>query len=161
MRKLSILGILGLASVLSPGLDLMAYTFEAHPGLYTSYEYTDNYLGAVRDAKSDSIYYVGPSLELLCASPDVNIDLTGHYAKNFHQRFSEDDSPEIHLASHASYSTMPRQTIQMAYGYAQTWTREFLSEPFGEHTEHTRDPSMYNYALTQNTSMNAGYNIVD
>ncbi|MGO9147820.1 MAG: hypothetical protein ACLQDF_15795 [Desulfomonilia bacterium] len=158
MRKLSILGILGLASVLSPGLDLMAYTFEAHPGLYTSYEYTDNYLGSVRDAKSDSIYYVGPSLGLLCASPDTNIDFTGSYAKDFHQRFSEDDSPEINLASHASF-TMQRQTIQMAYGYVQTWTREFLTEPFGENKSNTGSIG-YTAALTQKTSMNAGCNIV-
>jgi hypothetical protein len=158
VKKLSILGILGMASVLSPGLDLMAYTFEAHPGLYTSYEYTDNYLGAVRDAKSDSIYYVGPSLELLCASPDANIDLTGHYTKSFHQRFSEYDYPEVDLASHASF-TMPGQTIQMAYGYAQTETREFLTEPLGEEKSNTGSIG-YTDALTQNTSMNAGCNIV-
>ena len=155
MKKLSILGILGMASVLSPGLDLMAYTFEAHPGLYTSYEYTDNYLGAVRDAKSDSIYYVGPSLGLTCTSPSVNLDFTGSYAKNFHERFSEDDSPEIHLTSHASYTT-PLQGAQLSYEFSRTLTREFLSEPFGE-VRHHNGTFLYNYELSQSTNMNAGY----
>ena len=50
MRKHSILGILGLASVLlRRDMILWPLPFEAHPGLYTSYEYTDNYQGAVQN----------------------------------------------------------------------------------------------------------------
>ncbi len=158
MRKRAILGILGLASILLSGLDLMAFTFEAHPGLYTSYEYTDNYLGSVRNHQSENTYYIGPSLRLACTSPSANFDLIGSYAKTIHKRFTQDDSPEIHLASHASF-TLPRQTIGMAYGYDQTWTREYLNEPFGKNKSNTGSIG-YTAQLTQSTSISAGGNIL-
>ena len=56
MRKHAIRGILCLAIILLPGFDLMAFTFEAHPGLYTSYEYSDNYQGVSQDKQSESTY---------------------------------------------------------------------------------------------------------
>ena len=158
MRKRSILGILGLAASLLSGHDLMAaVTYEAHPGLFTSYEYTDNYHGDIHGGKSDSIYYVGPSLELSCKAPSADIDFTGSYAKSFHQRFSEDDSPEIHLTSHASYTTT-LQATRLAYDFVRTLTRENLGEPFGEVKRNTGS-ILYSLSLTQRTSMTAGYDI--
>jgi hypothetical protein len=157
VRKHAIRGILCLAIILLPGFDLMAFTFEAHPGLYTSYEYTDNYQGAVQNGQSEGIYYVGPSLGLTCTSPSTNFDLTGRYTKSFHQRFPEDDSPDIHLITHASIAA-PRQETRFSYEFARTLTRESLNEPLGEVRRNTGGIG-YTVALTQNTSINAGGNI--
>jgi hypothetical protein len=157
VRKHAILGILGLVCVLFSGHDLLAFNFEAHPGLYTSYEYTDNYRGTVQNEQGDSIYYVGPSLGLTCTSPSTNFDLTGRYTKSFHHRFSEDDSPDIHLITHASIAA-PQQETRFSYEFARTLTRESLNEPFGEVRRNTGSIG-YTTALTQNTSINAGGNI--
>ena len=157
MRKHAIRGIFCLAIILLPGLDLLAFTFEAHPGIYTSYEYTDNYQGAVQNEQSESIYYVGPSLGLTCASPSTNFDLTGRYAKSFHQRFPEDDSPDIHLITHASFAA-PQQETRFSYEFARTLTRDSLNEPFGEVRRNIGSIG-YTATLTQSTSINAGGNI--
>jgi hypothetical protein len=158
VRKHAIRGILCLAIILLPGHDLMAFTFEAHPGIFTSYEYTDNYRGDVQNGQSESIYYVGPSLGLTCTSPTANFDLTGRYTKSFHQRFPEDDSPDIHLITHASFAA-PQQETRFSYEFARTLTRESLVEPFGEVRRNTGNIG-YTGALTQKTSINAGGNIL-
>jgi len=157
VRKHTILGILCLATIFLPGPDLMAFTFEAHPGLYTSYRYTDNYRGAVENEQRESIYYVGPSLGLTFTSPSTNFDLTGRYTKSFHQNFPEDDSPDVHLTTHASF-TAPRQETRVSYEFVRTLTRDSLDEPFGEVRRNIGDIG-YTAALTQNTSINAGGNI--
>jgi hypothetical protein len=158
VRKHAILGIFVLVCVLLSGYNLLAFTFEAHPGLYTSYEYTDNYQGVVQNEQSESIYYVGPSLGLTCTSPSTNFDLTGRYTKSFHQKFSENDSPEIHLITHASFAA-PRQQTRFSYEFARTLIRESLNEPFGEVRRNIGSIG-YTVALTQNTSISAGGNIL-
>jgi hypothetical protein len=158
VRKHAIRGILCLAIILLPGFDLMAFTFEAHPGLYTSYEYSDNYQGVAQDKLSESTYYVGPSLNLRCLSPSAVFDLTGRYTKSFHQRFPEDDSPDINLISNASF-TAPRQEARFSYGFERTLTRESLTDPFGEVYRHSGSIG-YTDRLSQNTSINAGVNIL-
>ncbi|HWR67415.1 MAG TPA: hypothetical protein VN416_00195, partial [Desulfomonilia bacterium] len=107
MRKTTFLGILVLTLAVVPGRSFAAFTFEVHPGIYNEYEYTDNYRGDVRDAQSESIYYVGPSLAFTGTSETVIIDLTGRYTKSFHNRFPEDDSPEVVLSTQISH-TIPR-----------------------------------------------------
>lgn len=156
MRKRTVLGILCLASVLLPGVHVSAFTFEAHPGLSASYEYTDNYQGGIHNALSESIYYIGPSLALTCTSPSTNFDLTGRYSKSFHQRFPEDDSPDINLTTNASY-TGPIQTARLSYEFARTLTRESLAEPFGEVIRNIASIA-YSAELTRTTRMNAGGN---
>jgi hypothetical protein len=136
----------------------MALTFEAHPGLYTSYEYSDNYQGVSENKLSESTYYVGPSLNLRCLSPSATFDLTGRYARSFHQRFSEDDSPEIHLLTSASF-TAPRQAAHFSYEFARTFSRESLTEPFGQ-VDRNIGSIGYTAELSQRTSMNAGGNIL-
>ncbi len=158
MRKHAILGIFCLVTVLVPGLDLMALTFEAHPGLYTSYEYSDNYQGVSEDKLSDSTYYVGPSLNIRGLSPSATFDLTGRYARSFHQRFTEDDSPEIHLLTSASF-TAPRQTARFSYEFARTFTRESLNDPFGQVNRNIASME-YTDELSQNTHFNAGGNLL-
>jgi hypothetical protein len=157
VRKHAIHGIICLAIILLPEHDLLAFTFEVHPGLYTAYEYTDNYRGAVQNGQSESIYYVGPSLGLTCTSPTANFDLTGRYTKSFHKRFTEDDSPDIHLITHASFAA-PQQETRFSYEFARTLTRESLDEPLGEVRRNTGGIG-YTATLTQNTSINAGGNI--
>ena len=64
----------------------------------------------------------------------------------------------IHLASHASYST-PLQGALLSYDFSSVQlTREYLSEPFGEASQRDNGSILYNYALSQTTNMNAGYN---
>jgi len=158
VRKHAIPGILCLAIILLPGFDLMAFTFEAHPGLYTSYEYSDNYQGVAQDKLSESTYYVGPSLNLRCLSPSATFDLTGRYAKSFHQRFPEDDSPDISLTSNALF-TAPRQETRFSYEFQRTMTRESLTEPFGEVYRHSGSIG-YTVEISHDTRMNAGGNIL-
>ncbi len=153
MRNCTLLGMLALAAVMVPGQSFCAFTWEVHPGVYAAYEYSDNYFGDVRNEQSENIYYVGPSLEVTGTSPSVNLGLTGSYAKSFHKRFPEEDSPEIHLISNAAY-TGGRQGFTLSYGFDRTLTRETLSEPYGELWRHT-GAATYTVALTPNTSMSA------
>ena len=136
----------------------MAFTFEAHPGLYTSYEYSDNYQGVAQDKLSESTYYVGPSLNLRCLSPSATFDLTGRYARSYHQRFSEDDSPEIHLLTSASF-TAPRQAAHFSYEFARTFSRESLTEPFGQ-VDRNIGSIGYTAQLSQSTTINTGGNVL-
>lgn len=157
MRKSAILGILVLALASAPGRLFAAFTFEAHPGLYSSYEYTDNYRGEVRDARSEGIYYVGPSLAITGVSPTVSLGFTGRYARSYHNRFPEDDSPEIALSSYATH-TIPRLVTSASYDFIRSLTRDSLSEPFGEHRTHTGSVGT-TWQMTPTTSLNAGYGI--
>jgi hypothetical protein len=158
VRKHAIPGILCLVIILLSGFDLLAFTFEAHPGLYTSYEYSDNYQGVSQDDQSESTYLVGPSLSLRCLSPSATFDLTGRYTKSFHQRFPEDDSPDISLISNASL-TAPLQEARLSYEFERTLTRESLTDPLGEVYRHIGSIE-YTAELSQNTRMNAGGNIL-
>ncbi len=157
MRNITFLCIIALAPILVPAAGYAAFTYEAHPGIYNSYEYTDNYYGGVRDARSEGTYLVGPSLGITAVSPTINLDFTGRYTKSFHRRFSEDDSPEVHLSSSASYS-VPRQVSRLTYTFTRTLTRENLSEPFGEARIHTGGISS-SWELTRRTSLQLGYDI--
>jgi hypothetical protein len=152
VRKHAILGIFGLVAILVPGHILMAFTFEVHPGLYTSYEYSDNYHGVSQGEQSESTYLIGPSLNLRCLSPSATFDLTGRYAKSFHQRFSEDDSPDISLITSASFKA-PRQVARFSYGFERTLTRESLTDPFGEVYRHSGSIG-YTAEISHDTRMN-------
>ena len=157
MRNSAILGILVLAVAVVPGRTYAAFTFELHPGLYNSYEYTDNYRGSIRDAESESIYYVGPSLTFTGVSPSVNFDFTGRYAKSYHNRFPEDDSPDIDASSHISHTT-PRLATTATYAFSRSLTRDSLSEPFGENRTHAGSIAT-TWQATQMTSFSAGYDL--
>lgn len=157
MRKCAILGILVLSVAAVPARTFAAITYDAQLGLYSSYEYTDNYRGTVSDERSEGTYLVGPSLYLTGVSPTVNLGLTGRYTRSFHNRFSEDDSPEIHITSSASYTTQ-RLMTQVSYGFVRSLTRETLSEPFGERRYHTGGIGS-TWQMTQWTSVSVGYDI--
>ncbi len=157
MRKSAFLCILVLTLAAVPGRSFAAFTFEVHPGIYNEYEYTDNYRGDVRDAQSESIYYVGPSLAFTGTSETVIIDLTGRYTKSFHNRFPEDDSPEVVLSTQISH-TIPRLATSVAYDFSRSLTRDTLSEPFGENRTHTGSIDT-TWEMTQTTSLDAGYGI--
>jgi len=157
VRKIAILGILVLAVAVTPGRSIAALTFEVHPGIYNSYEYTDNYRGDVRNARSESIYYVGPSLAITGVSPSVSLEFTGRYARSFHKRFPEDDSPDIDLSSSISH-TMSRLATTASYAFSRSLTRDSLSEPFGENRTHTGSVAS-TWQATQRTSLRAGYEL--
>jgi len=157
VRKLAIPGILCLAVLLLSGPDVLAFTYEVHPGIYASYEYSDNYRGTAQDEQGESTYYIGPSLNLRLLSASSTLDLTARYAKSFHQEFKEDDSPEINVIAEASV-TLPRQTARFSYEFERTLTRDSLSDPYGEVYRHTGSIA-YTAELSQDTNMNAGANI--
>jgi len=157
VRKFAFFCIVALAPVLVPAAAYAAFTYEVHPGIYNSYEYTDNYYGEVREGRSEGTYLVGPSLEVTAASPTINLGFTGRYTKSFHRRFSEDDSPEVHLSSEATH-TAPRRVSRLTYTFTRTLTRENLSEPFGDARIHTGDIS-FSWELTQQTSLQLGYDV--
>jgi hypothetical protein len=133
----------------------LAMNFEVHPGLYTSYEYSDNYFGTAHAQQSESTYQVGPSLELRGFSPTFNGDLTGRVSRSHHNRFDEEDSTEANLSSHASWYQV-HQSIGIFYDYLQTRTRETLSESSGEVKRHTGGAT-YSRELTQRTNLSLGY----
>ncbi len=157
MRNIAFFCIIILAPVLVPAAAHAAFTYEVHPGIYNSYEYTDNYYGDIRGARSESTYLVGPSLGITAVSPTINLDFTGRYTKSFHRRFSEDDSPEVHLSSDASVAT-PRQVSRLEYTFTRSLTRDSLSEPFGEARIHTGSISS-SWELTRRTTLQLGYEV--
>lgn len=157
MRKIAVLGILVLAAAVAPASSHAAFTFEVHPGLYNSYEYTDNYRGDVRDARSESIYFVGPSIAITGVSPTLSFDFNGRYAKSYHDRFPEDDSPDIDLSSRVSH-TVPRLATTASYAFSRSLTRESLSEPFGEERTHAGSVAS-TWNATRTTSLTAGYDV--
>ena len=159
MRRNSISCILALAAVLMTASLVNAMNYEAHPGLYTSYEYSDNYFGTSRDEKTEGFFEVGPSLELRATAPNFTGDITGRVARSLHNRYDEDDSTEASVASHATLTEL-HQTFGLSYAYLQTRRREALSEPAGEVKTHT-GAATYSRALTPGATLSLGYDITD
>jgi len=153
VRKHAISCILCLAITLLSATELIAFTYEVHPGIYTSYEYSDNYYGVSRDEEGESTFLVGPSLSLRCLSSSATVDFTGRYTKSFHLEFPEDDSPDISLISSAIF-TAPRQETRLSYEFVRTLTRESLTDPFGEVYRHTGSIG-YSLEITRDTRMSA------
>ena len=160
MRKSTIFAIFTLAVILfMPGQSLAAFTFQAHPGVHAAYEYTDNYLGTVSGEQSESTYEVGPSLDLICASPVATFDLTGYLARSLHKRFTEDDSTEASIASKFALSQV-RQNLGLTYEYLQTRWRGSLGEPPGVLKRNT-GAGDYTWQMTQQATLSLGYGIID
>jgi len=132
-----------------------AATFEFHGGFYTSYEYTDNYLGIPGNEQSDTIYEIGPSAQLLCRSANTTLDLSGHASRSFHQEYDDDDDTEVLLNSLYSASTI-RDTLELGYGYTQTSRREDLTDARGNSVIHNGTLN-YNRLLSPASSLRVGY----
>ncbi len=132
-----------------------AATFEFHGGFYSSYEYTDNYLGIPRNEESESIYEIGPSAQLLCRSANATLDLSGHAARSFHRKYDDDNFNEILLNSLYSASSI-RDTVELGYGYIQSSRRSSLSDVTGNSKIHNGTLN-YSRALSPASSFRFGY----
>ncbi|MGC9324463.1 MAG: hypothetical protein ACP5G0_06905 [Desulfomonilia bacterium] len=135
------LGIVCLILVALPCHRAVAYTLEFHPGIYTSYEYTDNYYGDPRNEESEGIYEVGPSLTVLLLSPTFRWDLTGYLAQSYHQDLEDEDSTEARLASTATVGGQIT-SMSISYAYSQTRRRESLGETAGIRRTHSGSVSI-------------------
>lgn len=144
MIKRILRGLTVLTILLSWGSILTAATWEFHPGLYTSYLYSDNYRGVAENEQSESTYAVGPSLALSCVAGILRWELAGHFAKEYHNRFEEDETTTGRVETSAT-ARGQRQSLALSYSYEETMLRETLDEAWGLHRYHT---GMLTYSLT-------------
>jgi len=143
--------IISLFLVVVPCQYSRAVNLEFHPGLYTSYEYTDNYTGVARDAVSESIFEVGPSLALILSSQALRWDLTGYLARSVHREFEDDDSTEVRIETSATIAGQI-QSMTLGYAYSQSRRRESLGDPSGIRRIHAGSVA-YAREMTQRTSL--------
>lgn len=156
MRPSPLTVLLG-ALLLAAGLctPVGAAPLEYHVGLYSSYEYTDNYRGTAHDEEGESIFEVGPSAQVIYTSGISRLDLSGRLTRSFHQEFSDDDSTEVLLDS--SYTrTTQTDTLLFGYGYTRTNRTTVLSDVTGVSRIQT---ARFNYTrtFTSRTSGGIGY----
>jgi hypothetical protein len=138
---------------------LFAANYEIHPGVYASYEYTDNYFGTAHDEEGESIYEIGPSLEILFSTPSVSWDNSGHLAKSYHKKFDEDDSTEGMFGSHLT-AAHRSHSLDLDYSFTQTSRRESLEDPLGTSRVHSGTAG-YTNTLSPATSLALGYTLTD
>jgi len=142
------------AIIIYPRAILAVWDF--HPGLYNSFEYTDNYFGSAHDQKSESILEVGPSLVMSYAEPQWAWNLEGRWARSFHGEYDEDDFYEVSVASDISIHRA-LQACALDYSYTQTSRRDSLDETWGRSRIHSLGAT-YQRDLTIMTGVSLGYN---
>jgi hypothetical protein len=96
VRKVVLYGLLSLTAVLIRPMEAFSANWEIHPGLYTAYEYSDNYRGVAENTQSESTYRVGPGLGLLCTGQRFRWELNGHISKEYHNRGNDRDARDRH-----------------------------------------------------------------
>jgi hypothetical protein len=133
----------------------LADPVEFHGGVFTSYEYTDNYLGTSRDEESENIYEAGPSLSLLWDRQTTQLELSGHAARSIHRKFDDDDSTDVFLDS-VFTATTTRDSLNISYGFSKTNRREALSEVSGD-ARRQRAALAYTRALTRDVTLGLDY----
>lgn len=136
-----------------------AATYEIHPGVRASYEYTDNYFGTAHDKEQENIYEIGPTLDFSWATPSLSWENSGYIAKRYHDEFDEDDSTEATAESHLTASSI-RHALDLAYSYTQTSRRESLEDPRGITRVNTGAVG-YTNTLSPETSLSLGYSLTD
>jgi len=130
VRKVVLYGLLSLTAVLIRPMEAFSANWEIHPGLYTAYEYSDNYRGVAENTQSESTYRVGPGLGLLCTGQRFRWELNGHISKEYHNRYEEDEGTEGMIATRAT-ATGEMQSVDLAYEYLETQSREQLDQARG------------------------------
>lgn len=134
-----------------------AAPLEFHGGVYTSYEYTDNYNGTARDRESETIYEVGPSGQVIYQEGPARLDVSGHVTRNFHKRFSDSNFYGVFLDSRFSTSTaLNRDSLSLSYAFTQTDRRDTFSDVVGKSKIHVGSIN-YTRELTQATRLGLGY----
>lgn len=134
-----------------------AAPLEFHGGVYTSYEYTDNYNGTARDEKSESIYEVGPSGQVIYQEGPTRLDLSGHVTRNFHNRYSDGNFYGVFLDTRFSSSITPTiDSVSLGYTFTQTDRRDEITDVVGKAKIHVGTAN-YTRELTQATRLGLGY----
>lgn len=136
-------------------LPVFAANWEIHPGLYTSYEYSDNYLGEAEEEQEETTYEIGPSLELIVDTQHFHWEVAGYAAKSYHREFDEDDATEVSTVTSLAWAGV-RRSLDMKYEYTQTRSRESLDQPIGETRIH-RGSVTYHRDISRRISYSAGY----
>jgi hypothetical protein len=142
-------------AVLICASEVCAASLELHPGIITSYMYTDNYLGAAQDEQSESYYAIGPSLGFKYLTSSLSWDFYGYVAQEYHLRFEEDKHIESKVDTHALL-TGQRQTLDLTYAYLDSIHRTTLDQAVGPYQSHAAE-LQYKYSLTPTTVMSLGY----
>ncbi|HQM20876.1 MAG TPA: hypothetical protein PLE36_09645 [Deltaproteobacteria bacterium] len=156
MRKRCVSSLLGALLAVSVSCSLgHAASCEFHGGVYSSWEYRDNYLGTAHNRRSDTIYEIGPSAEIVCRAQPFTWNLSGHVARSYHNRFDEDDSTEIDLTSGLA-AVGRRDSLELEYAFVQTTEEDFFSDISGETRIHTGAIS-YSRTLSSLSTLGVGY----
>ncbi|HQJ08451.1 MAG TPA: hypothetical protein PLF54_05580 [Deltaproteobacteria bacterium] len=134
-----------------------AAPLEFHGGVYTSYEYTDNYNLTAHDKESESIYEVGPSGQIIYQEGPARFDVSGHVTRNFHKRFSDSNFYGVFLDSRFSTSTaLNRDSLSLGYSFTQTDRRDTLTDVVGKSKIHLGSVN-YTRDLTRSSRLGLGY----
>lgn len=156
MRKHRVSALFGALLAVAVSCSLChAASCEFHGGLYSSWEYSDNYLGTAHDRQSETIYEIGPSAELICRAQPLTWNLAGHVARSYHNRFDDDDSTEVDLVSGLVASSR-RDTLELEYAFLQTTREDFFSDISGETRTH-RGTLSYSRTLSSLSTLGLGY----
>ncbi|MBN2298701.1 MAG: hypothetical protein JXM72_08905 [Deltaproteobacteria bacterium] len=134
---------------------LCAAVYEVHPGVFSSYEYTDNYFGTVHDKHNESIYLIGPSIGLSVSTPSLSWENSGRITRSYHRKYDEEESLNALFDSHAAAS-WTHHSLDLAYTYSLTSRRESLDDPLGKIRIQTGSLG-YGYELTPETLLSLGY----
>ncbi|HPW69378.1 MAG TPA: hypothetical protein PLA82_07940 [Deltaproteobacteria bacterium] len=148
-----LLGVLLVSMALSSSVH--AASCEFHGGLYSSWEYTDNYRGTAHNQQSETIYEIGPSVDIICRAYPFALSLSGHAARSYHNRFKDDDETEVDLISGLTASSR-RDSLELGYAFVQTSRSDLFSDVSGETRIHTGTLS-YSRTLSPLTTLGLGY----
>lgn len=132
-----------------------AVRLDLEPGLFTSYEHTDNYFGTAHDEKSENIFEIGPRIDLSALWPQAECFLSGHAAQSQHNRYSSDDSMEAGLDARAFFEGR-YQELSINYAWLQSRSRDTLERAWGM----SRDISGgfdWSFAHSERFAMDLGY----
>jgi len=134
---------------------LCAAVYEVHPGVFSSYEYTDNYFGTAHDKRKESIYLIGPSIVLSAATPSSVWENSGYIARSYHRKYDEEESLEAVFDTHAATS-WSHHSLDLAYAYRVSSRRESLDDPLGKSRIQSGTLG-YGYQLSPATLLSLGY----
>jgi hypothetical protein len=157
VRPFSVLVSLGgffLAGALC--LPVYAAPLEFHAGLYTAYEYTDNYRGTTSHEQGESTISVGPTAQAIYTSGTSRLDLSGHAARRYHRKFSEDDSDDLLFDSRYAASNQA-SSLELGYGYVLNNQHTILSDVSGNSRRQTGSAGL-THRFSSDTSGGIYYN---
>lgn len=117
--------------------------WEVHPGIFASYERTDNYFGSAHNTQDETSWVLGPSLSLSARSAGLSWDLSGYFAHSRHEEFDDDDSNESRLETTLD-ATGEYGAVSGEYLLVHTQQRETLDDPQGTTRTQTGGLSWYN-----------------